>query len=104
MSHHRDRRRSGEVPVDLDVLGADAAIDYKSENVGERLSALCPDGISVDFDNVGGEVLQAGIGRMKVHGRIAIWGMISGYNDETPSPGPKNPSISSRGGCGWKGS
>ena len=61
----------------VDVLGADGAIDYKSEDVSERLSALCPDGIDVYFDNVGGDILQACIGRMKVHGSIAVCGMIS---------------------------
>ena len=74
----------------VDVLGADAAIDYKSEDVGARLGALCPDGISVYFDNVGGDILQACLGRMKVHGSIAVCGMISTYNDATPSPGPNN--------------
>lgn len=74
----------------VDALGAHAAIDYKAEDVGERLTALCPEGIDVYFDNVGGSTLQACIGRMKLHGRIALCGMISTYNDATPTPGPSN--------------
>lgn len=71
-------------------LGADAAIDYKSEDVSARLAALCPDGIHVYFDNVGGSILEACLGRMAVHGCIAVCGMISTYNDATPTPGPSN--------------
>lgn len=73
-----------------ETLGADAAIDYKSDDVPARLSALCPEGIDVYFDNVGGRILQACIGAMKIRGRIALCGMISTYNDATPGPGPSN--------------
>ena len=73
-----------------DALGADAAIDYKSESVAARLAELCPDGIDVYFDNVGGSILQAAIGRMKRRGRISLCGMISTYNDAEPTPGPSN--------------
>ena len=41
----------------------DAAIDYKGEDVGARLAALCPKGIDVYFDNVGGEILDAVLAR-----------------------------------------
>lgn len=74
----------------VEALGADGAIDYKTEDVGARLSTLCPEGIDVYFDNVGGSTLQACISRMKLHGRIALCGMISTYNDATPTPGPSN--------------
>jgi NADPH-dependent curcumin reductase CurA len=71
-------------------LGADAAIDYKSEDVAARLAHHCPDGIDLYFDNVGGSILEAAIGKMKMKGRIVLCGMISGYNDERPQPGPSN--------------
>jgi NADPH-dependent curcumin reductase CurA len=68
----------------------DAAIDYKSEDVGERLSALCPNGIDVYFDNVGGEILDAVLARIALRGRVVLCGGISGYNEKEPPPGPRN--------------
>ncbi len=71
--------------------GFDASIDYKSEDVGERLSALCPDGIDVYFDNVGGEILDAVLARIRRGARIAICGAISRYEEgEHWGPGPSN--------------
>jgi NADPH-dependent curcumin reductase CurA len=74
----------------VDDLGLDGAIDYKNESVSARLKELCPDGVNVYFDNVGGSILETLIGHMARHGRIALCGMISGYNDERPTPGPSN--------------
>ena len=74
----------------IDDLGLDAAIDYKTEDVATRLGELCPDGIDIYFDNVGGPTLEAAIDHMALHGRIPLCGMISGYNAEQPSPGPRN--------------
>jgi NADPH-dependent curcumin reductase CurA len=68
----------------------DAAIDYKSEDVGARLSALCPDGIDVFFDNVGGEILDEVLARIARGARIVICGSISRYSLEEPPPGPRN--------------
>jgi NADPH-dependent curcumin reductase CurA len=73
-----------------ETCGIDHVIDYKSENIPARLAELCPDGINVFFDNVGGDTLEAAIDRMADFGRIAMCGGISGYNDEEPAPGPKN--------------
>lgn len=70
--------------------GVDAAIDYRAENVAERLGELCPQGIDVFFDNVGGDILEAGIEHIAEHGRIVLCGQISGYNDAEPAPGPRN--------------
>ncbi|MDA0339876.1 MAG: NADP-dependent oxidoreductase, partial [Proteobacteria bacterium] len=44
-----------------EIAGFDAAIDYKSENVGKRMKELCPNGIDVFYDNVGGEILEAAL-------------------------------------------
>jgi hypothetical protein len=68
----------------------DAAIDYKGENVAQRLAALCPKGIDVYFDNVGGEILDAALARLALRARVVLCGGISAYNEATPPPGPRN--------------
>jgi NADPH-dependent curcumin reductase len=68
----------------------DAAIDYKSEDVGTRLSDLCPNGIDVFFDNVGGEVLNEVLARINLNARIVLCGSISKSDAATPQPGPAN--------------
>lgn len=73
-----------------DSCGADEVIDYKNEDVGQRLAQLCPMGINVFFDNVGGSILEAAIEQMADFGRIALCGGIAGYNDEEPAAGPNN--------------
>jgi len=55
-------------------------IDYKSENILERLDALCPDGFDIYFDNVGGPLLRDVVARMKQRGRIILCGQISTYD------------------------
>jgi NADPH-dependent curcumin reductase CurA len=73
-----------------DELGYDAAFDYHDGPVRHRLAEHAPDGIDVYFDNVGGEHLEAAIGHMRDFGRVAACGAISQYNDEAPTPGPRN--------------
>jgi len=70
--------------------GLDAAIDYKSENVEERIRALCPDGVNVYFDNVAGPVLEAALANLALRARVVMCGGISGYNEEEPPAGPRN--------------
>ena len=72
----------------VDGLRLDGAIDYKAEDVGAALDRLCPNGIDVDFENVGGRIMSEVIGRMNNFGRVALCGMISTYNHEGPIPGP----------------
>ena len=72
-----------------DTLGFDAVIDYKNEDVGRALSAHCPDGIDVYFDNVGGAILDAALARLARHARVVICGAISQYNSSAVE-GPKN--------------
>jgi NADPH-dependent curcumin reductase CurA len=60
----------------------DACIDYKIEDVPARIVALCPDGVDIFFDNVGGTTLQAAIDNMARFGRIVLCGQISGYNSD----------------------
>lgn len=71
-------------------LGFDAAIDYKSEDVGKMLDVCCPNGIDVYFDNVGGAILDAVLARINLRARISLCGLISGYNAKAPVPGPYN--------------
>lgn len=68
----------------------DAAIDYKREDVAERLASLAPSGIHVYFDNVGGPILEAVLGQIAQRARIVLCGGISGYNEPEPQPGPRN--------------
>ena len=74
----------------LEACKLDAVIDYKSEDLSTQIGKLCPDGVDVFFDNVGGDTLEAGISHMADFGRIVLCGAIAGYNDETPAPGPHN--------------
>ncbi len=75
----------------VDELGFDACIDYRNEDVGAALDRLAPDGIDIDFENVGGDQLDAILLRMKLHGRISLCGMISDYNRSGQvTPGPTN--------------
>ena len=64
----------------VDDLGFDACIDYKSEDVRQRLAALCPGGVDLYFDNVGGTILDDVLTRLALHARIVIGGAISQYN------------------------
>ena len=73
-----------------DDLGFDHAINYKEEPVVEKLQECCVEGIDVYFDNVGGEILDAVLGRINKHARLVICGLISQYNTEEPVPGPFN--------------
>ena len=73
----------------VDELGFDAAIDYKSEDVGARLDALAPEGVDINFEQVGGEIMEAVMARMNLFGRMPLCGMISTYNDIAPAPGPR---------------
>jgi NADPH-dependent curcumin reductase CurA len=67
-------------------LGMDACIDYKlhtdAASLSKALKQACPDGIDGYFENVGGMVLDAVLSRMNAFGRIAVCGMIAGYNGQ----------------------
>ena len=65
-----------------DDLGFAAAVDYKAADFKQQLKAATPDGVHVNFENVGGEVMRAVLSRMVIGGRVALCGMISGYNSE----------------------
>ncbi|MFZ4166653.1 NADP-dependent oxidoreductase [Brevundimonas sp. NPDC058933] len=71
-----------------DELGFDAAIDYKNEDVGEALDRLAPNGVDLNFENVGGDIMIAVWNRLNVHARMAVCGLISSYNATRMPPSP----------------
>ena len=70
--------------------GFDIIVDYKSQNIDEELKKHCPEGISVYFDNVGGETLDAALLNLAKGARVVICGAMSQYNDMQNVSGPKN--------------
>ncbi len=70
--------------------GFDAAINYKTEDVGAALDKHCPNGIDINFESVGGEIMDAVIARLNDFSRMPLCGLISTYNDVNGSPGPSN--------------
>jgi NADPH-dependent curcumin reductase CurA len=73
-----------------DRLGFDAAVDYKATGWRDQLIAATPDLIDVDFESVGGEIMDAVFARLNLRARVALCGLISGYNDSEPPPGPRS--------------
>ena len=72
-----------------DDIGCDAAADYKAGDLNEKLKELCPDGLNVFFDNVGGDVLDAALDNIAKEARVVICGAISQYNDMENVTGPR---------------
>jgi NADPH-dependent curcumin reductase CurA len=74
----------------LDEAKLDGAIDYKAENLLERLGEEFPNGVDLFFDNVGGEILETALLSMAPRGRVVLCGSISGYNQADVPPGPRS--------------
>lgn len=75
----------------LGEAGIDRAFNYKRAlSLNRELEKLCPGGIDVYFENVGGAHLEAALERMNLRGRIVLCGMIARYNDTKLEPGPRN--------------
>jgi NADPH-dependent curcumin reductase CurA len=73
-----------------DEFGYDGGFNYKtSKSMAASVQELCPEGIDVLFENVGGEMMEAALWNMRDFGRIALCGMISAYNDAEMQPGPR---------------
>ena len=68
--------------------GFDGFINYKTQDVEKAIGELCPEGVDVYFDNVGGSTLNAAIGNMALFGRIPVCGLITSYISEAAVPGP----------------
>jgi NADPH:quinone reductase len=74
----------------LEELGFDAAFNYRTTDNGYgELKGLCPSGVDVYFDNVGGAITDAVMRLINVKARIAVCGQVSQYNLEAPEHGPR---------------
>ncbi len=71
----------------VEALGFDACVNYRDTDWREQLDAATPDGIDVDFENVGGQILDHVVTRLNVGARIALCGLISEYNSYGSSAG-----------------
>lgn len=74
----------------VETAGFDAAINYKTEDLGAGLDRHCPDGIDINFENVGGKIMDTVIARLNDFSRMPLCGLISTYNATEPVPGPYN--------------
>lgn len=72
----------------IDELEFDACIDHRALDFAQALARACPKGIDVNFENVGGAVLQAIWPLLNDFARVVVCGLIAQYNDVTPTAGP----------------
>ena len=71
-----------------DTFGFEECINYKTENINQRIKELCPDGVDIYFDNVGGETLDIMTKNLAYEARIVLCGFMTQYNLSSPPPGP----------------
>ena len=71
-----------------DVFGFKDCINYKTENIDERIKEICPNGVDIYFDNVGGETLDIMTKNLAFEARIVLCGFMTQYNLSSPPPGP----------------
>ena len=71
-----------------DTFGFKECINYKTENIDQRIKELCPDGVDIYFDNVGGETLDIMTKNLAYEARIVLCGFMTQYNLSSPPPGP----------------
>lgn len=74
--------------IAVEELGYDACINRKTEDLGQRLSELCPGGIDIYFDLVGGEMLQLASERLAIGARVILCGLMAEYNNKDRQVGP----------------
>lgn len=70
------------------VAGMDNCINYKTENLAEKIKDYCPKGIDIYFDNVGGETLQAAMEQLALYSRVVLCGLMAQYNSNSMPTGP----------------
>ena len=76
----------------VDDLGAEGALNHRTDDLAAKLKEYCPDRIDVFFDNTGGPVLDAALGRLATGGRVVLCGAISSYNESRSRPGRRTTS------------
>ena len=74
----------------IEELGFDGAFNYKTADIKAEVARMCPKGMNIFYDNVGGEILDVCLARIAMNARIVICGGISRYNATGALPGPKN--------------
>jgi len=72
----------------VNQLGFDACVDHHRPDLAAALAAACPDGVDVDFENVGGRVLEATWPLLNEFARVLVCGLIADYHGQPP-PGPE---------------
>jgi hypothetical protein len=77
----------------VEKYGFDECVDYRESHLARRLHEACPKGIDVYFDNVGGEILDAVLSNIAMHGRVVLCGAISQYNAMEKPQGLANTSM-----------
>ena len=74
-------------------LGFDAAVDYKNEDVGDALDRLAPNGIDLNFENVGGDIMIAVWNRLNVHTDAAVAELQPDHHPSPERPGLPGPRL-----------
>ncbi|OYU33555.1 NADP-dependent oxidoreductase [Novosphingobium sp. PASSN1] len=77
----------------VERYGFDVAIDYRGKNVDQlsaEIAAAAPNGVNVIFENVGGDILDAGLNNLAMYARIGVCGLISEYNNAGEKTGARN--------------
>jgi NADPH-dependent curcumin reductase CurA len=83
-----------------DELGFDAAVDHRADDWAAQLKAATPDGIDVDFENVGGALMDAIFARLNIGARVALCGLISSTTPRTRRPA-RAPSATCSSSARW---
>ena len=71
-----------------DTTSMDECINYKKENITEKIKKYCPQGIDIYFDNVGAEILQAAMEQLALYSRVILCGLMAQYNSDSMPAGP----------------
>lgn len=72
----------------VDVLGFDAAINYKSQDLDAQLRIAAPNGVDVFYENTGGPIQEVIFNQLNRYGRVVVCGVLADYSNDVPSKGP----------------